>query len=331
MKDIPTDMQELLQRFDDWKLSTMIGEPDFDRYRGKPPHFGGLRLRSNGQGGFTVEATQLPGRALDDPDALRLLSFLDFFRTEKRKRYEKHLRDGYTGLKCVAEGDSWFELPPIGYASDIIRELWESHAILSLARAGDAWSNILAQDELMYTIAEEKPDVVLLSVSGNDILGDVPHFVHDWSPQRPVDDYVNEEFDYTLNAIAFYTEYWATRIIATGCHLVMHGYSYCDPRQASDGGWLIGGPLSRERNINDRTIWRKVVAQMVDRFNDRLIDIAGKPKFAGRFHFLDVRQDLGTGPDWWEDEVHPTGKGFNALGKRVRKALDDIAAGRATS
>lgn len=37
MKDIPTDMQELLQRFDDWKLSTMIGEPDFDRYRGKPP------------------------------------------------------------------------------------------------------------------------------------------------------------------------------------------------------------------------------------------------------------------------------------------------------
>ena len=331
MNGIPMSRQEMLQRLDDWKLSTMVGEPDFTRNRNTPPQFDGLRLRSDGQGGFTVESTQYPGRALNDPDALRLLSFLDFFRTEKRKRYETHLRNGYSGLKCVAEGDSWFELPPIGYASDIIRELWESHAILSLAKAGDAWSNVLAQDELMYTIAEEKPDVVLLSLGGNNILGDVPSFLHDWSPNRPVNDYVNEEFDYVLNTIVFYTEYWAAKIVATGCHMVMHGYSYCDPRTASDGGWLIGGPLSRDRNINDRTIWRTAIAQMVDRFNERMIEIASKPKFAGRFHFLDVRKDLGTGPEWWQDEVHPTKKGFDVLGKRFRKALDDIEAGRATS
>lgn len=331
MDTITTDFEDMLQQFDTWKLSTTVGGQDQDLPRHAAPTLGGLRLRPNGRGGFRIEATTAPGRTASDPDILRLQSVLDFWRTQKRKRYEAHLRSGYSGLKCVAEGDSWFELPPIGYASDIVRELWDKYAVLSLAKAGDAWPDALAQDELMAAIATEKPDVVLLSLGGNDVLGDVPFFVHDWSPQRPADDYLNEEFDYLLNTITFYTEQWATRIVAQGCHILMQGYGYCDPRPANEGGWLIGGPLSRTRNINDRTIWRTVVTQMVDRFNARMIDLAAKGKFGGRFHFLDMRETLGKGPDWWQDEIHPTKKGFKALGKRFDRTLQDIAAGRATS
>ena len=291
--------------------------------------FEGLAFNRASDGGFTIEPQSAPATLVDDPDRLSLTSLLDFYRKAKRRRYEKHLAGGYTGLKCVAEGDSWLELPPIGYATDLIRELWNDYAILSLAKAGDDWADVLRQDELFTTVAEERPDVVLLSIGGNNVLGSIETFAHHWTSERPKDEYLNEEFGYELNKIEFYTDRWVSNLVDMGCDVILHAYAYADPRPARDGGWLIGGPLSRERNINDRVIWRNLVTEMIDLFAARMRSLSQNPKFGGRFRFLDTRQDLGAGSDWWQAEVHPTKKGFEAVALRVRSELDAIAAARA--
>ena len=326
MNDLRSDFDRLIDEVEAFKLGLAS-----DGRVGRLPTRSGsvfdrLRFARDGRGGFAVEPDLFTGLRPDDPRTLALGSILDFYRRKKRKKYQDHIAAGYAGLRCVAEGDSWFELPPIGYSTDIIRELWDEYAILSLAKAGDAWESVLRQDELFATVAEEEPDVVLLSVGGNNVLGQIETFVHHWSPTRPKDAYLNEEFQYELNKIAFYTEHWVSRLVNLGCDVVMHGYGYAEPRPADRGGWLIGGPLSRERNINDQTIWSNVVIQMVDLFNDRIKSISSRPKYAGKFHFLDLRNDVGKGPDWWEDEIHLTQKGYEAVASRFRVTLEAIAA-----
>jgi len=326
--DLTTDFERLMDEIDAAKLaiarrSRNGGDPSDETF-----DFKGLRFARDGHGGFVIEPTAFTGRRFDDADILRLFSLLDFYRRRKRNKYRRHLAQDYSGLKCVAEGDSWFELPPIGYATDILRELWDDYAILSLAKAGDAWESVLRQDELFTTVAEENPEVVLLSMGGNNVLGQIETFVHPWSRDRPTDAYVNEEFQYELNKIVYYTERWATRLVDLGCDVITHGYGYAEGRPADEGGFLIGGPLSRERNIHDRTIWKNVVRQMLDLFNERIAAVAGQPKFGGKFHFLDLRQDIGTGPDWWQDEVHLTRKGYEVVAAKFRTRLEAIAASR---
>lgn len=322
---VPTKIESVLSTLDRYRL-TPSGR------RGDEPEeilLEGLHFAPDGAGGFRVECDGYVGRFDEDPALLRLQSVMDYYRREKRRRYERHLNGGYKGLKCLAEGDSWFELPPFVYATDIVRELWDDYAVLSLAKAGDAWSNILKQDELFPTVAEEAPDVVLLSAGGNNILGSIELFVHHWSPSRGMDDYVNEEFDYELNKIIYYTDLWVSKLVSMGCDVIMHGYGYGDPRPRLKGGWLVGGPLSDKRNINDQRIWRAVISEMVNRFNTRLIDLSRQKKFGGKFRFLDLRTVLGKGDEWWEDEIHPTKKGFSTIADRFRDELKAIAVSKA--
>ncbi|MGS4885817.1 SGNH/GDSL hydrolase family protein [Roseibium sp. MB-4] len=321
-----TEMDRLLEKIDHYKLVTVLEDKDHDN--GEEFTLEGTRFARDGAGGFQIESDFYAGSKDSDDKLLKLQSVLDFYRRAKQRRYRSHIRNGYSGLKCVAEGDSWCELPPLGYASDIVLELWKEYAVLSLAKAGDAWSNLLRQDELFSTISAEKSDVVLLSVGGNNVLGSIEKYVHQWSPNRPVDDYVNDDFEYLLNLVYYYTDLWASKIVGMDCEIIMHGYGYCDPRPAGKGGWIIGGPLSQKRNINDQTIWRAVVKEMVDRFNNRILNLAAQPKFNGKFRFIDLRKVIGTGSDWWQDEIHPTKKGFEHIAVKFRQELKEIEASR---
>ena len=100
----------------------------------------------------------------------------------------------------VAEGDSWFEHPLI---PDLIDWAGKGYAVLSLARAGDTWSNMLDQDSnpakkysdgtlmgLVHTVNEEDtgarpPGTILLSAGGNDSIGQISKCVYDYDPKRP--------------------------------------------------------------------------------------------------------------------------------------------------
>jgi len=67
---------------------------------------------------------------------------------------------------------------------------------------------------------------------------------------------------------------------------------------------------------------RRAFAKMlIDGFVDHVLEpIAGDPRFAGRFHYLDLRDALPRVEDWF-DEMHPTGAGFHALSKPFAQAI----------
>lgn len=251
-------------------------------------------------------------------------SLLDSHRRAKQERYHQHIRQGYEGPRCVAEGDSWFELPSPFYATDLIRELGNKYAIFSLARASDGWKEVTEQDEIRDTVKSLMPDIVLLSISGNDILGRVHEFVHPWKHNRQADKYLKPNFGIELRNILFLYEELLSSMVKAKCNVIVHGYAYGDPRWPDRGGYLIGAPLSQKRNINDETIWRSIVKSMVDQFNDGLEATAAKAKFRGMVEYINLTKELGVGEEWWADEVHPNKKGFKKISKIYAEKIDSI-------
>ena len=67
---------------------------------------------------------------------------------------------------------------------------------------------------------------------------------------------------------------------------------------------------------------RRAFAKMlIDGFVDHVLEpLATDPRFAGRFHYLDLRDALPRVEDWF-DEMHPTGAGFHALSKPFAQAI----------
>ena len=86
------------------------------------------------------------------------------------KYYRKKIAVGWSGLRIVSEGDSWFQYPFL--LDDVIDQLFDQFAIFSLDAAGDLLQDMKKQDELSGAITAEQPQVVLLSGGGNDLLGD---------------------------------------------------------------------------------------------------------------------------------------------------------------
>src|SRR3977135_404912 len=73
-----------------------------------------------------------------------------------RKRlaaYEAKIRNGWKGLKLLAEGDSWF-LSPI-LLKDIVDNLSHDYAVYSLAAAGDTLENMLRDTARLETAIKD--------------------------------------------------------------------------------------------------------------------------------------------------------------------------------
>lgn len=63
---------------------------------------------------------------------------------------------------------------------------------------------------------------------------------------------------------------------------------------------------------------KQICVKLIDRFNEMLAGIEGKPPFQ-HVKFLNLRNTLPTGSsykNWWANELHPTQKGFDAITKK---------------
>jgi hypothetical protein len=289
---------------------------------------------------FVPRGAPLDVAHLGIDDQIHVLGILDAKRKSKRIRYLRKLADGnYHGPKIVAEGDSWFEYP---CSKDLIEWIGESYAVLSLAKAGDTWADINSQEGQRYddgtpmglfeTISSEKPQIVLLSVGGNEIVGNTEQFVYPYDKYRPRDKYIDEsKFSNTLDYIQ--TQYQSVTdqiVLDYGAKVILHGYDYPDPRDWYSGGQWIGGPLEAHRYIGDQSLWRQIADIMLKRFADRLYEIARKSR--GHVHVINQLGTIGNAdynqvPDrrFWFDELHGTDQGFEKLSKRFLNEIKRIA------
>ena len=241
-------------------------------------------------------------------------------RRRRAARYRRKLRDGYSGLRIVSEGDSWFQYPLL--LDDVIDHLSKDYAICSLGGAGHVLADMVAEDEMTQAIERERPDVFLISGGGNDLLGDgmLKTVLKPFQSGRPAEEYLNRRFEEVLSAIEEnYTNVFDrfTRRFPR-LKIFCHGYDYAIP---DDGPWL-GKPMQALK-IKEKDLQTEIVAVLIDRFNEMLAGLAAG--FSGTVRHVDCRGLVGAGS--WHDELHPNNNGYKTVATRINSAIHDVISG----
>ncbi|MBI1205411.1 MAG: hypothetical protein GC182_23150 [Rhodopseudomonas sp.] len=297
------------------------------------------RRAPNGRLMLVPRGTPPDDRILEAQSFLSIPDILEWKRPAKRRRYLKKIADpAYKGPRIVGEGDSWLEYP---CNKDNGEWIGDDYALLSLARAGDTWADVINDENETYadgtpkglfkTVAIEHPEIVILSVSGNDVVGNLAQFLTNFRDGKPPQDYVTSDFDLTLNYVEYNFRQYTQRLIAAGCHVIIHTYDYPDPRPSRDGGQWLGGPMQNSRHIPGPTLWRDIINYMLGLYRDRLRRVAALPESQGNVHLIELFGTIGTadtyaGPNraLWTDEMHGNADGFKLIAQQFKNVIATI-------
>src|SRR5262249_29376591 len=108
--------------------------------------------------------------------------------------------------RVVAEGDSWFNLPPIIRPEAIAQRLSSDKlvAVKNIAHWGDTLAQMLKAKQYLIAIAEFNPDWFIFSGGGNDLQDMLSHgkLVEPYDPARPVEQCLSAEGVAMLQEIA---------------------------------------------------------------------------------------------------------------------------------
>lgn len=211
------------------------------------------------------------------------------------------------GATILAEGDSWFDLPPFIYPRTLIDFLGRTHRVVTLAKFGDTLERMIAKKEFVEPLRTGAFKHFLFSGGGNDIVGgghlEVFLRQFDIGHTDPSDAawYVNDQFVVALDrVIGLYKE--LARIVrreSPSTKLLVHGYDYAIPQR--DGPWLGKGMEFRGLHPAHRPeLCRAIVKVMIDAFNARLALFAQQS--GGDVIHVNLRSI--TGSREWYDELH---------------------------
>jgi len=265
---------------------------------------------------ITIDDTLVDDEGLEADVALSLFNFWD--KKRRQRRYRRKIKNGWSGLKVVSEGDSWFQYPFL--LKDVIDQLFDDYAIYSLGGAGDLVSEMLDQDEIADAVERENPDLLFLSGGGNDLLGDgrIKTAVHPFKAGRAAKDYPNQGFSDRLGEVIETYRKLIDNTLAQkpDLKIVCHGYDYALPNK---GRWL-GKPME-SLGIKDKKLQAGIVREMIARFNIALTALASD--YPGRLFRVDCLEAVDPGE--WHDELHPSDTGYAAVAKRFRATVNSIA------
>jgi hypothetical protein len=247
----------------------------------------------------------------------------------------------------VAEGDSWFDYP----WADVLQLLEDAYAydVESVAHKGDRVEDMAyAAGQLdAFTRQIEKlsrrgvaPRAILLSGGGNDVAGDEFAVLlnHANSASRGlspdvlrgvVDDRIRLAYVTILTAVTTACEQQLGRRLP----ILLHGYDYAVPdgRGFFGGFWVLPGPWLepgfRAKGYGDAAERLRLVAELIDRFNEMLRGVVALPGFEHVQH-IDLRRTLsneaGTYRRDWANELHPTRRGWELVAAKFARALDAL-------
>lgn len=233
----------------------------------------------------------------------------------------------------ISEGDSWFSFPGHPNLIDQLDELaGHRMSLLRLESSGDELLGILDAGgikSLKRLLENHRPDVLLMSGGGNDIVG--PELVGFLNPRsNPFDAQaaVTQAFtDIVAKMQAAYHELIATRdAAAPNCLIVTHGYGDVIPdgRRTHYLGFTAGPwmkPFLEIQGYRDPGEQRNVIRELLGRFNRMLDGLVG-PKFV-KVNLSGAIQD-----DEWNDEIHPTRKGFEDAARVLHARLRQLMPGK---
>ena len=246
----------------------------------------------------------------------------------------------------VAEGDSWFDY--LWY--DVLDALEQRYGydIESVAHKGDRVEDMAySGDELRKfskTIEKllrrgEVPKAILLSGGGNDVAGEEFALLLDHarsvSPglnsdvvRGVIDVRIRNALVHILSAVTQLCQ----GIIGRKVPILVHGYDkpVPDGRGFLGGAWVLPGPWLRpgfhQKGFPDQTQNQRIVGDLIDRFNEMIRAVVALPAF-DHVHYVNLRNLLPTGGNyrqWWENELHPTRKGFELVAAKFQDVLKTL-------
>ena len=154
------------------------------------------------------------------------------------------------GLKrVVAEGDSWFNLPPFIRPQAIADRLKSDNrvAVNNIAKWGDTLVQMLERKEYLDAITKFNPDWFIFSGGGNDLQESLARreLLHVYDPSRPVDQCLSNSGIDLLSQIAEGYRKLLNQIAVQAPNLPSICYAYDFPRPATKTGKYIGQHLKR--------------------------------------------------------------------------------------
>lgn len=243
--------------------------------------------------------------------AMALASLNGISRWRRQQRYARKIV-GWTGLRVVAEGDSWFQYPFL--LDDVIDQLFDRWAIYCTSAAGDLLSDMARQDEIAAAVRTQKPDLLLLSGGGNDLLGggSLQRHLKPFQSGGSAEEHIADSFAQLLDSmLAIYARLIDKALVAGAPRVICHCYDHAIPAR---GRWL-GRPMEA-LGIVEPALQREIILIMIDRFYARLVKMA--ENFPGRVTVVDTRGSVS--PGQWHDELHPTNRGFAVVSALIRAA-----------
>jgi lysophospholipase L1-like esterase len=194
--------------------------------------------------------------------------------------------------------------------------------------SGDKWAGLAS---LKAVVEHERPRFVLFSGGGNDIVGDeIKGAIREYDPTKNAEWHLQTR-RWTELTGAVQKAYGALiEGIGPLAPIFAHGYDYIIPsnRPVRYDGVSVAGPwVWKEMNKNKdenknmpNEMQGEVAGAMIDWFNGMLSELEQKYLEQGYFGHLDVRGTLA--PNQWQNEIHPTAKGFEVLTRAVLTRLD---------
>jgi hypothetical protein len=238
----------------------------------------------------------------------------------------------YNGPVVIAEGDSWFCYPSVPFVApdgpvDIVSHLLREFAVLGVGIPGaSAWSyrdQFLSPNGLKAQIEFEKPDILLLSGGGNDLLGNLgPHLKAGGAMPAS---WLAPAFGAKVEEVAEHLDVVARASIAAASGVgkdlavILNAYDYALP--TGNGHWLKD-PMDA-LGMPDH-LRADVIRLMVGRFRKRLGRIVDglRADFGGPNERFAVARTIGVTPEGgWHNDIHPDTKHFGRMARRFRTAI----------
>lgn len=252
-------------------------------------------------------------------------------------------------VRIYCEGDSWVDY----FSCDVLTEVYDqaltTPVILKKSNGGDESSQIfsgkqrheLVKDFVTMVKRNARPDVILLSAGGNDLVGkyDFPLFIKKAAHGSPVEAFINKDFfALRLQQVALgYVEmgYLRDRFFP-GIPIVTHQYDWITP--SDEGVEILGmevmnswmkpymdkleiqaGVVSDQKKIADYVLGQ--FSNMLNTLKDGTFTIENQGIKINHFHIAGTQGTLNH--DEWENEIHPTEDGFTKVGKVVLETIRD--------
>lgn len=250
-------------------------------------------------------------------------------------RVARTLAENPDYLPAIAEGDSWFAFPGLLWRRNIIGHLDRTFdarmAFLTMAHNGDTVGEILAgkqRRKLRHALRHRFGfRLLLFSAGGNDIVDAMPDLLHQKcrgvSWRKCIDDEVLRQ---TLREIR--TGYETLLRLRDRhnpeCHVFTHAYDF--PTVNGEPIRIFGKPIRKpplsvefeRKGFHNRADQRAIVRFVLSEFHTMLYLL--EMNAINPFTVVDTRGTLH--PSHWQDEMHPSDRGFGLIAQRIARDIN---------